>query len=54
MRKLIHTHFASQAYVVELTFIVKIAAQAQQHRDMTDMNLEAPALFPVICFTRKQ
>ncbi len=29
MRKLIHTHFASQASGVELTFNVKIAAQAQ-------------------------
>jgi hypothetical protein len=46
MRKLIHTHFASQASGIELNFNVKIAAQAQEHRKMTEMNLEAPVLLP--------
>jgi hypothetical protein len=46
MRKLIHTHFASQASGVELIFNSNIAAQAQEHRDMVNMNLEAPALLP--------
>ncbi len=46
MRKLIHKHFAPQASGVELIFNVKIAAQAQEHRYMTEMNLEVPVLLP--------
>ena len=47
MRKLIHKHFASQASGgVQLIFNVKAAAQAQEQRDMTEMNLEVPVLLP--------
>ena len=46
MRKLIRTHFASQASGVEIIFNVKIAAQAQEHREMTEMSLEARVFLP--------
>ncbi len=46
-KELIHTHSASQASGgVEPFFDVKITAQAQEHRDMTEMNLKVPVLLP--------